>query len=204
MLYDLIMYHCDINAEQRKSDEQWLLEEVLGYNANEADKILSKDEQMIAINLTSEQVHKIIPPFDAHGSVIISFKNGTSDYVSSFVNGAVLVFYKHEPDSSFYAKDIDGYNPNIYEQSKKSHYYDHPVIGAENRVDLTKQPKPISIQSLRTESIFPKNVPKCPTCQSTNIKKVSTTSKAINTVMFGLLGTKRHKTFHCNDCEYEW
>lgn len=48
------------------------------------------------------------------------------------------------------------------------------------------------------------NKPKCPTCSSSNLKKVSTTSKAVNTVMFGLLGTKRYKTFHCNDCGYEW
>lgn len=48
------------------------------------------------------------------------------------------------------------------------------------------------------------NTPHCPTCNSTNIKKISSTSKAINTVAFGLLGTKRHKTFHCNNCGYEW
>lgn len=49
-----------------------------------------------------------------------------------------------------------------------------------------------------------KNIPKCPTCSSINLKKISTTAKAVNTVMFGLLGTKRHKTFHCNNCGYEW
>ena len=48
------------------------------------------------------------------------------------------------------------------------------------------------------------NVPKCPTCQSTNLKKISATAKVVNTAMFGILGTKRHKTFHCNNCGYEW
>lgn len=48
------------------------------------------------------------------------------------------------------------------------------------------------------------NKPKCPTCGSTNLKKISTTSKAMNTAMWGLLGTKRHKNFHCNDCGDEW
>lgn len=52
------------------------------------------------------------------------------------------------------------------------------------------------------ESIL--NKPKCPTCQSTNIKKVSTTSKVINTAIYGIFGTKRYKTFHCNNCGYEW
>ena len=48
------------------------------------------------------------------------------------------------------------------------------------------------------------NQPKCPTCQSTNIKKISATSKVTNTVMWGIFGTKRHKTYHCNNCGYEW
>ena len=50
----------------------------------------------------------------------------------------------------------------------------------------------------------PKNIPKCPTCQSTNIRKISTASKVVNTALFGLFGSKRHKTFHCDNCGYEW
>lgn len=52
--------------------------------------------------------------------------------------------------------------------------------------------------------ILPNLKPKCPTCNSTNIKKISATSKVVNTAVFGLFGTKRHKTFHCNNCGYEW
>ena len=48
------------------------------------------------------------------------------------------------------------------------------------------------------------NKPKCPTCSSTNLKKISTTSKVVNTAVFGLFGTKRFKQFHCNNCGYEW
>lgn len=57
---------------------------------------------------------------------------------------------------------------------------------------------------LRNEMQEEKNVPKCPTCQSTNLKKITVTSKAMNTALFGIFGTKRHKTFHCNNCGYEW
>ena len=48
--------------------------------------------------------------------------------------------------------------------------------------------------------------PHCPTCSSTDIKKISTTSKAVNTALWGIFfgGTKRHKTFCCNSCGYEW
>lgn len=48
------------------------------------------------------------------------------------------------------------------------------------------------------------NKPKCPTCNSQNIKKISATSKVVNTAVFGIFGTKRHKQFHCNNCGYEW
>lgn len=48
------------------------------------------------------------------------------------------------------------------------------------------------------------NIPKCPTCQSTNIKRVSGTSKAVSVAMFGLLSQKVKKQFHCNNCGYEW
>ena len=48
------------------------------------------------------------------------------------------------------------------------------------------------------------NLPKCPTCSSTNLKKISTTAKVANTALWGIFGTKRHKTYHCNSCGYEW
>lgn len=48
------------------------------------------------------------------------------------------------------------------------------------------------------------NIPKCPTCQSTNIKKISGASKAVSVAMFGLLSQKVKKQFHCNNCGYEW
>lgn len=56
------------------------------------------------------------------------------------------------------------------------------------------------------ESILnpPKYVPTCPTCGSPNIQKISSTSKATNTILFGIFGTKRHKTFKCLNCKYEW
>ena len=48
------------------------------------------------------------------------------------------------------------------------------------------------------------NIPNCPTCQSTKIKKVSTASKAGSVFMWGLLSQKVKKQWHCNNCGYEW
>ena len=40
----------------------------------------------------------------------------------------------------------------------------------------------------------------CPYCSSVNTSKISTTSKVVNTAIFGIFGTKRHKQWHCNQC----
>lgn len=48
------------------------------------------------------------------------------------------------------------------------------------------------------------NVPKCPTCQSLNIKKISTASKVSSVFMWGLFSQKIKKQWHCNNCGYEW
>lgn len=72
---------------------------------------------------------------------------------------------------------------------------------------LSKDISPLSpaeITRNRQEAQDLLNKPKCPTCNSTNLKKISATSKVINTAMFGLFGTKRFKQFHCNNCGYEW
>lgn len=73
-----------------------------------------------------------------------------------------------------------------------------------NRREAFKEIQKHNEELLRNNKVKQANVPKCPTCQSTNLKKITVTSKAMNTALFGLFGTKRHKTFHCNNCGYEW
>ncbi|MCC8014890.1 MAG: hypothetical protein LIO87_06805 [Eubacterium sp.] len=48
------------------------------------------------------------------------------------------------------------------------------------------------------------NVPKCPTCGSTNVEKISLTSKAIGGALFGLFSSNVRNTMHCKNCEYKW
>lgn len=48
------------------------------------------------------------------------------------------------------------------------------------------------------------NTPKCPTCGSTNIKKISTTAKVGGAVMFGLFSKTAKSQFKCNKCGYKW
>lgn len=48
------------------------------------------------------------------------------------------------------------------------------------------------------------NIPKCPTCGSTNIEKISVTKKAFGGVMLGLFSSDIRNTMHCKNCGYKW
>ena len=94
-----------------------------------------------------------------------------------------------------YIQQITGCDANMAAQIINQHDFLNP-----SHFQLS----PAEIARNRQEAQDLLNKPKCPTCNSTNLKKISTTSKVVNTAVFGLFGTKRHKTFHCNNCGYEW
>lgn len=48
------------------------------------------------------------------------------------------------------------------------------------------------------------NVLKCPTCGSTRVKKISTTSKVTGAAMFGLFSKTARSQFKCEQCGYKW
>lgn len=56
-------------------------------------------------------------------------------------------------------------------------------------------------KSLKTAQ---QNIPKCPTCGSTNIKKISGTKRFVSTGIFGLGSSNVGKSFECCNCGYKW
>lgn len=48
------------------------------------------------------------------------------------------------------------------------------------------------------------NIPKCPTCGSTNIEKISTGSKVVGAAMLGILSSDVRNTMHCKNCGAKW
>lgn len=88
------------------------------------------------------------------------------------------------------------------------------IIFLESMIDL-KEKDPIEyqlkmsqfksqIEQQQSNKLQNDNTPKCPTCNSTNIKKISGLSKAGSVAMWGLLSRKVHKQWHCNQCGSEW
>lgn len=47
-------------------------------------------------------------------------------------------------------------------------------------------------------------VPKCPTCGSTSVEKISLTQKAVGGALFGLFSSNVRNTMHCKNCGYKW
>ena len=48
------------------------------------------------------------------------------------------------------------------------------------------------------------NKPKCPTCGSTNIKKISASRKMLGTIGFGLLSKTARSQWECKNCGNKW
>ena len=46
--------------------------------------------------------------------------------------------------------------------------------------------------------------PKCPTCGSTNIEKISVTKKVVGGAMFGIFSSNVRNTMHCKNCGAKW
>ena len=63
-----------------------------------------------------------------------------------------------------------------------------------------------TLQKMLNENDNPRqqNTPKCPTCGSTNIEKISTTKKAVEFVAVGVFSSNLGKTMHCKNCGYKW
>ncbi|MDE7020981.1 MAG: zinc-ribbon domain-containing protein [Lachnospiraceae bacterium] len=58
-----------------------------------------------------------------------------------------------------------------------------------------------SVLSGSTVSSNSVSVVKCPYCNSGNTKRISITSKAVNTALFGMFSVSRNsKNYHCNSC----
>ena len=66
--------------------------------------------------------------------------------------------------------------------------------------DLT--PQQIAQANAQAQELL--NKPKCPTCGSTNIKKMGGIERGASIAAFGIFSKKINKTFKCNNCGYTW
>lgn len=61
-----------------------------------------------------------------------------------------------------------------------------------------------NFNSKANKNNFDKNIPRCPTCNSTNVEKISFGKKIFGGAMFGLFSSDVRNMMYCKNCEYKW
>lgn len=89
------------------------------------------------------------------------------------------------------------------ENIKKTEQLCHTTHTDNRREKIAKQNE-ILEKEKRIKEFQYRNNAECPYCHSKNTKKISTTSKVMDTALFGIFGTKRLKQWHCNNCESDF
>lgn len=93
-------------------------------------------------------------------------------------------------DEEIATQVFNEYKDRIYAESKR----------IENENPLTSQQIAHNNMVAR-ESL---NKPKCPTCSSTKVKRISGTAKVTGAVAFGLFSKTARSQFKCENCGYKW
>lgn len=98
---------------------------------------------------------------------------------------------------SFITKLVEKYNCE----------FDDARMIAEYFIDKKPFPSTLTPQQIAHNNAVARewqNKPKCPTCNSTNIEKISLGKKAVGGFMFGLFSSDVRKSMHCKNCGYKW
>ncbi len=47
-------------------------------------------------------------------------------------------------------------------------------------------------------------IPRCPTCGSVNVEKISNLNRGVSVAMWGAMSKKINKSFKCKNCGFTW
>ena len=92
---------------------------------------------------------------------------------------------------------------SISKQIKENEVFDGLCKCCKGKMFLKKTVNMNKIKE-STPDILQYNEPKCPTCGSTNIKKMGGIERGASIAAFGLFSKKINKTFKCSNCGYTW
>ena len=97
------------------------------------------------------------------------------------------------------AKDISGMDSDLVKKNQNEATAYDTKIKAEIQEKLDEEKR-----KAEEEAAKPVYTPKCPTCGSPDLEKIGTASKVLDVAFWGFASGKVKKTFHCNNCGYEW
>lgn len=90
---------------------------------------------------------------------------------------------------------------------RERYVYNNPLFDPEKNQQRIESEEANAAEMADMNRLFSRdsNTPKCPTCGSTNIKKISGASKVGKVALFGIFAAGSvSKTFHCKNCSYKW
>lgn len=92
----------------------------------------------------------------------------------------------------------------VNEMHREKYTYNSPVFSRAANAHRIEWEKEQASKPIRVSDSAPQSLPHCPTCNSTNVKKISAGAKAVSVGLFGIFSQKVKHQFHCNNCGYEW
>ena len=99
--------------------------------------------------------------------------------------------------------DLEGYRAKRIKEIKE--YCEKESIKLQEQIEfhdyMIDQGYKWTTQKTNTVS---NNIPKCPTCGSTDISDISTIKRAVGIATVGLASSDLGKTRKCNKCGYKW
>lgn len=111
----------------------------------------------------------------------------------------------HEYTDNFRWRDGDGKQAVIEELVKPSPEFDQYLFDHRDEI-LAKQSAEFNAKMTIGKAMVEEKsrVAKCPTCGSTNIRKMSGVERGASIAAFGIFSKKINKTFKCGNCGYTW
>ena len=114
------------------------------------------------------------------------------------------------PDEFLVGKSKMVINKNLKQQFineyiKTSPEFDQYLFDHRDEI-LAKQSAEFDAKMAHGKAILEEQsrVPKCPTCHSTNIRKMGGIERGASIYAFGIFSKKINKTFKCQNCGYTW
>lgn len=148
-------------------------------------------EESAVINLPK---YKICPKC---GYILAPFESRYSDEICRYC-GTLVEFIPEE------------YRSLPWEAAMDKYCKDHIIINPEKRVAYKDRKEIMKIESemydRELERRYPvqENVPKCPTCGSTDVEKLTSLDRGVSVSVLGPFSNKINKSFKCRDCKYTW
>ena len=141
---------------------------------------------------------------DKCGNICEAFKDELEDGCFCCGNSPLKPIPREYIDN-FRWRDGDGKEAFIEEIIKKSPNLDKTLFEHRDEIIQRKNDEMKASIAVGKAILEEKSrVPKCPTCGSTNIRKMGGVERGASILAFGIFSKKINKTFKCENCGYTW